>query len=307
MYFKDVTVQVAVLFIMIGVGALITKLGILTESGAKQITDVILFVVTPSVIVKAFVSVEFSPENAGRMLTAFVSAVVCHLIAFGLGTLCFLKLEKTRRALATGCVIFSNSGYMAIPLAGAILGDMGVFLVSVYVAVFNIFLWTLGIKLFLKEKISAKKLLLNPNILALAVGIVLFFCKINVASVDVIYAPISNFAALNAPLAMIIIGYHLFNSNFRLEKSDVTLFAASLLRIIAMPLIMMLLLRMAGVRGDILTACIIPASAPVAASVTMFVAKFGGDAKGASKALSISHLLGIVTIPLMLTLCKIIG
>lgn len=307
LYFKDVTVQVAVLFVMIGVGVLITKIGMLKENGAKQLTDIILFVVTPAVIIKAFMSIEFSPLNLGRMLTAFVSAVICHLIAYGIGSLCFIKLEKTRKAIATGCVIFSNGGYMSIPLAAAILGDMGVFLVSVYVAVFNVFLWTLGLKLFSNEKISFKKIVLNPNIIALVVGIILFFVRADITSVDIVYAPISNFAALNAPLAMIIIGYHLSNSSIKFEKGDGVLLSAVALKIIAIPLIMILLLWFAGVRGAILTGCVIPASAPTAAAVTMFVTRFGGDARLSSKALSVSHILSIVTIPIMLTICEIIG
>ena len=122
-----------------------------------------------------------------------------------------------------------------------------------------------------------------------------------------IYAPMTHLANLNAPVAMIVIGYYLCRASWKPSPEDASLFAAIALRILAVPLIAMGGLRLLGVTGDLLTACAIPACAPVAAMVMMFVYKFGGNTDAASKMVALAHLLSIVTIPLMLTLCKAIG
>lgn len=307
LYFREVAVQVGVMFLMIAVGFFMTRRKYITDRGAKQITNLILYAVTPAVIIKAFLSVEYSPQNVGSMLIALASAVAVHTVGLAIGWLAFRRLGKLRRNLYISCVIFSNGGYMSLPLAQAILGDFGAFLVSMYVAVFNVFIWTLGVRLFSKEKVTVKKILFNPNIIAVAVGVILFFCRVDLTDVTLIYAPISHFANLNAPLAMIVIGYYLCTAKLTVTRKDRPMFGSIALRILVMPLVAMTLLRLCGVTGDVLTACVIPASAPIAAMLMMFATKFDGDTETASKAVSISHLCSVITMPLMLTLCRYIG
>ena len=307
LYFAEVATQVGVMFLLISVGFVLTHLKVITGKGAKQITDIVLYAVTPAVIIKAFVSVEFSPENVGGMLIAVASAIGVHLIGLGIGRLVFNRLGKHKRNIYISGVVFANGGYMSLPLAQAILGDYGAFLVSMFVTVFNVFIWTLGVKLFEAEKTSVKKIFLNPNIIAVIVGVVLFFCRVDISGVTLVYEPIVHLANLNAPLAMIVIGYYLRTAERKLTRNDAPMFVSMGLRIIVMPLIMMTLLRLCGVTGDVLTACVIPASAPIAAMLMMFATKFNGDTATASKAVAISHICSIVSMPIMLTLCRFIG
>ena len=306
-YFQEVALQVGVMFLLISVGYLLTRQGLISDEGAHVITNLVLYAVTPAVILKAFVTVRFSPENVTAMLVALGSALAVHLLGFGIGALVFRRRPLPQRNLFICGVIFSNGGYMSLPLAQAILGDMGTFLVSMYVAVFNVTIWTLGVKLFSKERVPAKKLLLNPNLLAVALGIVLFFARVDLTGVTLIYAPMTHLANLNAPVAMIVIGYYLCRASWKPRAEDACLFAAIALRILAVPLIAMAGLRLLGVTGDLLTACLIPACAPVAAMVMMFASRFGGDTDAASKMVSLAHLISVVTMPLMLTLCRAIG
>ena len=201
LYFAEVATQVGVMFLLIAVGFVLTHLKVITGKGAKQITDIVLYAVTPAVIIKAFVSVEFSPENVGGMLVAVASAIGVHLIGLGIGRLVFNRLGKHKRNIYISGVVFANGGYMSLPLAQAILGDYGAFLVSMFVTVFNVFIWTLGVKLFEAEKTSVKKIFLNPNIIAVIVGVVLFFCRVDISGVTLVYEPIVHLANLNAPLA----------------------------------------------------------------------------------------------------------
>ena len=80
------------------------------------------------------------------------------------------------------------------------------------------------------------------------------------------------------------------------------MWAAIGLRLAAVPLICYGFFRLCGLSGDMLLACMIPASAPAAANVVMFAAKFGGDARLASRIVPLSTVVSILTIPLLLTL-----
>lgn len=302
-YTGTVGIQVLILFIMIGVGFVISKAGLLKADGAAQMTNTLLYIVTPCVILHSFESMDFSKKTAGELTVAAVCAIATHIIGFGISYLLFRKNEKKKRALLVCSTGLSNCGFMGVPMAEALLGGHGVFLVSVYIAVFNVFVWTLSYAMFSSGKFDLKKAFINPGVIGIILGLIIFFARLELPGV--IAAPIGYMSALNTPLAMIVIGYYLSSSPLKIKKSDAEMLVSIALRLIAVPLICLAIFRLCGVRGELLTACIIPASAPSAAIVMMFAAKFGADTKLASKGMSYAHILAIITMPLVLTVCQI--
>lgn len=304
-FFGTVSVQVAVLYIMIAVGFILTRSGKMNATGAAQMTDVLLYIVTPCVIINSFGSVEFTVDSAGRLLISAVAAVASHAVSFGIAAICFMRTEKARRNLLIAASALSNCGFMGVPLASAILGDEGVFLVSVYIAVFNIVSWTVGISLFSSENLNWKRIVLNPGVIGVAIGLVIFFARLKLPGI--IAQPVGYMAGLNTPLAMVVIGYYLASGSLKMRRSDVPNFCAIAVRMVAVPLVCLALFRLCGITGNLLMAVMIPASAPTAAMVMMLSAKYQGDGIEASRIVSFSHLVSIVTMPLILTLCHAVG
>ncbi len=308
-YFLNVSTQVLILFILIGVGFVLTKGKVLTNVGAKQMTDLVIYFVTPCVILKAFIGgeVTFSSENVSRLLIAVGAATLAHVISFLIG-LIFLAFGKDMRSkIHAATVLMSNCGFMSIPLTQAVLGTEGVFMVTVYVGVFNIVAWTVGLRLLTNEKISLKRVFINPGVIPAVGGILLFLLRVDISPITVVIEPMRHLAALNAPIPMIVIGYYLASSGLKVGKGQGKMFLAIALRLIVSPICTMFILRAMGLTGLALSACVIPASAPVAAIVMMLSAKYSGDAEYASKVVSISHVISVVTMPLVLTLCKYVG
>ncbi len=302
-YASTVSIQVVILFLMIAVGYIISKKGLINGEGAMQMTNTLIYIVTPCVIIHSFEKMDFSAEAAGELLIAAVCAIATHAIGFLVSFLIFYKNKKQLRTLLVCNAALSNCGFMGVPLAEALLGDRGVFLISVYIAIFNIFVWTLGFAMFSEGKFNLKKAIINPGVIGTAIGFALFFAKLNLPSV--ISSPISFLANLNSPLAMIVIGYYLSSSPMKPTKGDGKLLLSIALRLVAIPLICLAVFRICEVRGDLLTACVIPSCAPGAAIVMMFAAKFGGDTKIASKGMSYSHIIAVITMPLIMAVCKI--
>ncbi len=307
-YTLTVSTQVLILFILIAVGFILTKVKMLGQTGAKQITNLVLYFVTPAVILKAFIggSVDNTPENVKSLGVAALAAVIAHAVAFIIGFAVFHKCDRADN-LQVCAVMASNCGFMSLPLAEAVLGDQGVFIVTIYVGIFNIIVWTLGVRLISGERMSIKRALLNPGVISATVGIILFILGVDISSVTVVMEPIKHLAALNTPLPMVIIGFYLANASLRLGKGDGRMIVVILLRLVAAPLVTMGILRLIGVTGLPLSACVLPASAPVAVIIMMFAANYDGDAEGASRTVSLSHLVSIVTMPAILVLCKLIG
>ncbi len=289
--------QVLILFILIAVGFVCRKRNIFSDSAVAGLTNFVLYIVTPCVIINSYLR-EYNPEMlSGLLITviaAFISFAVNILIAhFTLHD----KDEKSEKVIRFASV-FSNCGYMSIPLQNAVLGSDGVFFGATYIAVFNIVLWTYGVLLMSGDKnnISVKKFLINPGIIGTALGLIVFFSPVKLPYV--IAEPVSYLAALNTPVPMMIIGYYLAGSSFRIKGASVYL--SMFLKLIVFPLLMLLGLYLAGIRGVVLASSVTSVAAPVAAATTMFSEKFGGNTPLSASMVSVSTLLSIITMPVII-------
>ncbi len=304
--FINVLTQVIILFILIVLGAILTKTRLLAESGVKSMTDLVLYIVTPCVIIKSFIR-EFDTAVLKKLLISFLIAFIAH-IGFIVISHIFLKdKQKSRETVLRFGAVFSNCGYMSIPLQQALLGDDGVFYASSYIAIFNLFIWSYGIISMSGDNkyLTLKKILLSPGILGLVIGLVFFLFSIPVSKV--VYEPISYLAGLNTPLPMIIIGYHLMQSNVLAGLKDVKEIFAIVLKLLVFPLVGLGVMYLCGIRGVMLISSVISFSAPTAAITTMFSSKFERDIPLSVNMVSLSTLFSLVTMPLVITFAQYIA
>ncbi len=295
--------QVLVLFVLIAIGYLCGKKGILTESSSHHITDVVLYVVTPCVMISAFQR-KFSFELLGNILIAVLCACLIHVGSILVAKLIFRDKNVSRKKVLEFATVFSNCGFMSLPLQKAILGNDGWFYGSIFVAVFNIFVWSYGLVSMSgdKKQLSLKKLIFNPGIMGVAVAVLLFVCQINLPYI--IQQPVEYLSALNTPLPMLIIGFYLSKANFKKAFTDVGAYIAMGTRLVVIPLAATFIMTLCGVDKTILIAFIIASSAPTAATTTMFAAKFNCDVELSVSVVASSTLLSIVTMPLVVALAS---
>lgn len=301
--FLTVGQQVLMLFILIAVGFFCGKGKFLDEHSVKKITDILLYIVTPCVIIRSFVR-EFDPDMLLGVLIVAVSAVVIHFFSVFIVTLVFRNKDESRRRVLRFGTIFSNCSFMSIPLQQQILGNDGVLYGATFVAVFNLIVWSYGVVLMQGKgkDLSVKKILLNPCVICVLIGIVIFLWSIPIH--EIIYKPISYLADLNTPLPMLVIGYYLSKGKIKDSFTDVGAYAAVFLRIVVLPALTVAVLYLCGVQGDMLTSITISVSAPVAAITTMFAAKFERDTELSVKLVTLSTLLSMITMPIFVAIAQ---
>ena len=295
--------QVLVLFILIGIGFICGKKGILTDSSSKKMTDIVLYVVTPCVMISAFQR-EFSMELLGNIL---ITAVCSALIIGATILIAYLVLHDKkdgRQKVLRFATIFSNCGFMSLPLQKAILGDDGWFYGSIFVAVFNIIIWTYGLVMMSgdKKQMSLKKLAFNPGIIGVVIALILFVCRIDLPYI--ISEPVDYLAALNTPVPMLIIGFYLSQASLKRAFTDAKAYLAMALRLAAVPLGATLVMCLLRVDPVITVTCIIATAAPAAATTTMFAAKFDKDVELSVSLVASTTLVSIVTMPLVVALSQ---
>ena len=300
--FLTVASNVLTLFILMGVGVACAKTKLLSDGAVKALANLVLYIATPCVIIKSCIR-EFDPAMLRGFLIVVAVAAVNHAVLVFLARVVFRDSDENRRRVLRCATVFSNAGYMAIPLQQAILGEVGVFYCAAYIIVFNLFLWTYGlVEMSGDARLSAKKILLNPGIIGVVVGLTLFVLPVTVPTL--LTDAIGHFAALNTPIPMLIVGYYLAQTNLTSALKDGRGWLCIALRLVAVPLAALGALLLCGVRGDLLTACMICIATPVATACTMFATRFDRNPRLSVNLVSLSTLVSVGTLPLMVALTR---
>ncbi len=301
--FLTVSEQVFILFILIAVGFVCGKTKLITESGSKVMADVVLYFVTPCVIISAFQR-EFDATMLIKLLVSVLASAIILFCSVIVAQLIYKKQERSRACVLKFATVFSNCGFMSLPLQQALLGEDGVFYGASFVAIFNVFVWTYGLRTMKgkEDKASLSKVLLNPGIIGTLLGIILFVCSITLPKI--VAQPINYLAALNTPVPMLIIGFYLSSANLKKAFTDFWAYVAMALRLIVLPLVTLFVLLLCGIKGSMLVSLVISVSAPIAAITTMMSAKFGHDTELSVSIVSASTLLSLVTMPLIVGLAQ---
>lgn len=304
--FLTVGSQVLILFLLIGVGVVCGRTHLLNAESARALADLALFVATPCVIIRSFER-PVSAQLLCGLGVAALAAVATHLLGMLLARLCVHDKEDARQRILRFGVVFSNAGYMAIPLQQALLGDDGVFYGAIYVAVFNLVLWSYGVAVMGegRRSLSPRKWILNPGVLGVAAGLLLLFSGITLPSI--LSAPIDHLANLNTPLPMLLIGYYLSEADIKTALRDRACYLTIFLRLAAVPLLMLGGLWLCGVRGTVLVSAVVGASAPVATATTMFAARYRRDPTLSVNLVVLSTLFSVITMPLIVGLATFLA
>ena len=300
--------QVAILYIIVAAGYVCDKTGVFTEKTARASNNLLFYLITPCVIVNSFLTTEFTSDTARGLGLAALGSALTHITGILLSAPLFRDVQKRNNAIFKFACVYGNMGYMALPLANAVLGSEGVFYCSVGIMVFQVFCFTHGAWVMNRGNegdtgFQYQRLLLNPGVIAVCIGLPLFLLRVKMP--EVVTKPISFIGSMNTPLAMLMLGTYISNANIKTIFKNKEQYLVALIKIAAVPLAVFAVLKTTGlVSGVLFTACIIQASAPSANNTVMFAAKYGRDTGIAAKTVSFVSFASILTMPIMIALTK---
>ena len=215
------------------VGFLAGKTKLMDDRSAVGMTNLLLYICTPFMMVAAFQSAPADGGMAGFGIAAALSAVF-HLMMIPVAHLVIRQKDRRQETVFRLASVLSNSGFMALPLQMALLGSVGVFYGSAYQLVFNLVAWTYGLGMFTSGSARPSlKQLLNPGLLGVLAAMVLFLLKIRVP--ELLMTPLTHVGNLTIPLPMIVIGYQLSRANLGAVLRKGGLWLSMLLRLLIFP------------------------------------------------------------------------
>lgn len=304
--------DVAVLFSLIVIGFIAGRVGLITEKGQKDITQLTLNITMPATI---FMAMQL-PMNKERLHTSFIIIglmILIYAFMFTFGGLVSKRLPLTpgQKDIFQTATLLSNTSFMGYPIVGSLLGDEALFYAVVGAGfIFEVVSWSVGVYLTGRHgtettEFNWKKIVFSPGVLSILVGLVFFAFQIhlsfNVAGHEIyaIEKVLRTLAPATSPLAMIIIGLILSRSNIQEALQNKVLYLASAIKLLIVPTIVTFALKAFGFSGPTLVIPVIMIAMPTASYVAMFSANAGNDSKFASQLVFMSSLLSIITIPLI--------
>lgn len=287
--------QSIIMFVYMAIGGLLFQKGLITKEGSKSLANLLLYVVLPCVVVKSF-CVARTPERMSGLLVSFLAALGILLLAMAVSHLLFKKNPIDDFGAA-----FSNAGFMGFPLVAAVQGSEAIFYAAGFVALLNALQWTYGQSLISGDPSyrSPKAILKNPLVLSLLLGILIFCFELPVPAIasDLLAA----LAALNAPLAMVILGVYLAQTDAKTLFNDPHLYVVAAARLVLIPLLTILVLKLLPAQyAAIATTLVIVAAAPIGSNVAVYAQKLGKDYAYAVRGVCLSTLLSAITMPLLM-------
>lgn len=293
--------QIAYMFVMMMLGYTMFKVKRLSSLGSKEMGAVLLYVVTPIIIMRAY-TVEYSQQRAFNMVIALVLAVFSVLFSILVSRLVFKK-----QAIENFSSTYSNAGFMGIPLVQATLGTEAVFYLSAYLAVMVLIQWTLGIVVITGDKshTSLKRILTNPIILGILGGWVIFFFQVSVPTfaLDVF----NIISGMNTPLAMLILGIYLAQIRWVSLVNSWKIVSVSFVRLLLIPVLVGLaLIFVSNEYFMVKMVTLIAVSTPVGFNVAFLAQQFNKNYFQAVRYVCHSTLLSIITMPALVIIMEMI-
>jgi len=309
--------QLCTMFI-IGIGGFIfAKAFKVSDEQQKFLSKMLLYFINPCLVINSF-NKEFQADKLLQLGFVILVSAIVFLVTMGVSVLFTLnkkgddELIQKQNAYNTVdrlAIVFTNCGFMGIPLIRGVFGDEGVFFLMGYLVVFNIFLWTYGYYT-ISGSMSFKKLITNPNIIAIIFGIFLYCMPFTLP--EIIAKPIYMIGDLNTAAAMILIGV-LF-ADFKFDKTYIwRLCKVNLIRLIICSFVTLavisgfyLLTKNHFDAKMMLFVVFICSMCPSATSVPSLSCVFNKDATYASLVVSVTSLVCMFTIPLFVALGELI-
>ena len=294
--------QTLIMFILMIIGLIFSKSGLLTANGSKDIANILLYIVIPCVIIRSYIT-QFTYEKLYGLLLSAILAVFSFAVSIVVSFLAF----GTRKPIDNFGTTFCNAGFIGIPLVTAVFGNDAAFYIASFASMLNLLQWTYGIVIITGKRnmINIKKIIINPVTISLIIGLIMFFTGVKLP--EIINSTLSFLASMNTPVAMIVLGYYLSCVKIKDLFFNAELYIPTIIRLTLIPVLTLAVLYLLPFgHGQTGMITLNSASTPIGTSTAIFAQKFGQDYQKAVCMVCLSTILSIITIPLVMHFAQMI-
>ena len=279
------------------------RIRLVDQNGNKTVSNLLLLVVNPILIITVY-QTEYDPALVRGLLLAFAAAAATHILGIIISTLLIRPKAGADYCIERFNAMYSNCGFIGIPLIGSVLGDTGVFYLSAYMVMFNLFSWTHGV-ILMEKKFSLKNLregLVSPMFIATLIAVLLFFLQLKIPSA--LLDSMNYIADMNTPLAMMVAGFSVAQADIGKMCRNLRLYYTSVIKLILIPLCTIPLLMLFHLPSEVSMTVLIAAACPSATTGTMMAIRYKQNYTYSSEIFSLTTVLAVLTMPVLVLIAE---
>ena len=287
------------LFLIILVGVYAAKKRIITKEINKGLTNILLKITLPCLVVSSFIF-DLSDELKDNIIRCFIYSPLVLIISIVISYILLIPIKGEKKIIIQFANVFSNCGFIGFPIVFIIYGNEGVIYASIFNLFFTAFLWTYGVILFngKMKREDIKKVLLNPAIVAVFIGLIIMIFGFDIPSV--LSSTLDLVGNMTSPLSMIIVGVILGNAKIISYLKDKTIYYSAFLKLIIMPCILILISKLLKDTSLVIKTLIIVTAMPAAAMTSILAESFDKESEYSAVIVFITTLFSVITFPILL-------
>ncbi len=285
------------MFTMMLVGFVLVKSKVLNQNGKKALTDMVINLLLPANIIKAFM-IEFNMDILKAFGIVFIISIVNQIFCMFLGKALYGRLEQSESKILRYSTISSNAGFLGNPIAENVFGSMGLAYASIFLIPQRIVIWSAGVTYFTvgnSKKDIVKKVITHPCIVAVAIGIVFMFLQIKLPLF--LNNSLSKLSSACTPMSMIAIGTILAEIDLKNFTSKKICFFTAV-RLIGIPLVCYICCNLLHVDALITGVCVLLSAMPAGTGTALLASKYGCNEEFATKTVVFSTVMSLITTPI---------
>lgn len=321
MNFDALYVVVATLMVIIAVGFICRKVGIINDVSSKNLSKLVLMVGQPAMLIYSMSSAEYNAENVNIAWTMLWLGFLYHGVLAVLGYFLALPYRKNidEEKISEFSIMFANCAFIGFPIFEALLGPTGLFMASFLVFSFNVLLWTWGLAIFGRKrndiKLNIKKIIFNFGTIPCVIGFALYLLKnpaIGFELPSFITKAAGYLTNICTPISVLIIGALIATQSPKRIFCSWKLYYFNAIKLFVLPLLVCLIskviLILVPVEGLYMYAVFATAAAalPSAAAVTMMSETHGLDSGYSSVIVGTTSLMSVLSLPIVMMIAEAI-
>ena len=284
------------MFLLVTIGYIVRKAGIIGGEGRKNLVDFCLYITLPFNIVNAFLGTfEWNMLITSGII--LMLSIGYNVISILISSFLFKKEEdKKKKTLRYGTIV-SNGSFLGNPVIEGVYGTTGLFYAALFMLPVRVVVWTVGVSVFLKGKKEnvIKKVLMHPCMVAMYVGAVFMITGIHLP--QFLENTILGISNSNTPLSMMLVGMMLAEINPK-GLINKTMVFYTFIRLIGIPAVIFAITALLPIDPMLRGITVIMAGMPTPITTALLASKYGGDEKCATGMIFLSTIASMVTLPI---------
>ncbi|MEN6460002.1 MAG: AEC family transporter [Syntrophomonas sp.] len=289
--------KASLLLLTIAVGFICRKKDIINEPTAQGMTNFLMKVSIPCLLITS-VGTSAIDGGGGNLLYCGAIFVGYYIVLLPIMRIYCktTKLSKAKAAVTTLMVAFPNIAFFGFPMMNAVLGPSSVAYGAVMSAIFTCIFFTYGLSLF--QQSFDRKTLINPINIATLIMIILFATNVHLP--EKLFTVLTQFGSLTTPLALLVIGGNIANSDLKKVLTTKSLYGITFTRLILIPVLFMACIWPLQMPDTLRMALLIGISCPEGALTALIAHQTNSEPEFAAQSLVQCVAFSVVTMPLLI-------